>query len=461
MRHGRGRPVGGVALGRHVRPALPARLVRQALRDPARPHAGHPPRVRRRNAREPADPPRDEPAAHRALRHRRAGERARRAAREDAGPPHGRGAPPDGSLEQGLRRDDGERPLRARHAHALREHARPRARGVLLPLLRQAADPACGLGRGAADARPRLPLEGPRVRLRARLPHEQRRGQRGGAPESVRRVRRARRLVGAGAGLAPGPPLPVHGGDDARRHLRQRASRPESRLVARLGREERHPRRHDERRGLGVLPSPEGLALLRRRARLEHGVAAHPRRRLRRRDAARDDARHVLEVPGGLLAREGGRHPSALDVPQGHRRLLPLGRPSRLRLRRPGEERVPRTADAQEGCAEARPLAVQPLVREARRPRVVRAAVGRGLGVAEGGREGRRRLRPVPVRGLRDDGLHLHGRGRPGRAARAAARRRLGAREGARGREGRLRALRLRPNASGVPREARRQDRHL
>ena len=65
-----------------------------------------------------------------------------------------------------------------------------------------------------------------------------------------------------GQGLDDDSPLPVHRGDDAGRHLRQRASGDESHLGNGMGREVRHPRRHDERRGLDQLPSSEGLARL-------------------------------------------------------------------------------------------------------------------------------------------------------------------------------------------------------
>ena len=87
------------------------------------------------------------------------------------------------------------------------------------------------------------------------------------------------------------------------------------------------------------VPPAESVALLRRRARLEHRVAAHPRHRRKR--AADDDARHVLEVPAHVLGREQRRHRTALDVSESHRRLLPLGRAHRARLRRHGQERVP------------------------------------------------------------------------------------------------------------------------
>ena len=57
----------------------------------------------------------------------------------------------------------------------------------------------------------------------------------------------------------------------------------------------------------------------------------------------------------------------ALDLSQGHRRLLPLERPRRLRLRRHREERVPQQAQSQRRARRAGPVAIEPVVRRSRR----------------------------------------------------------------------------------------------
>ena len=107
---------------------------------------------------------------------------------------------------------------------------------------------------------------------------------------------------------------------------------------------------------------PKVVAQLRRRARLEYRVAAHPRDR--REGLADDDARGVLAIPGNLLGEEHGRPCAARELPQGHRRLLPLERPARVRLRRHGEERVHQQAQGQ-GRNRRAAVAVEPVVRRA------------------------------------------------------------------------------------------------
>ena len=110
--------------------------------------------------------------------------------------------------------------------------------------------------------------------------------------------------------------------------------------------------------GVGVLQAAKGVACIRRRPRLEHRMAAHPRRRFRRRHVPCDDARHVLEVPEVVFSRESKRNPADLHLSQGHRRLLPLGGSHRVWMRRPDEKRVSWQARAQEGRAALREVAV-------------------------------------------------------------------------------------------------------
>ncbi len=403
MRHGRGGPVGRFALGDYLRTALSDGFFRQALRNQARSEEGRPTRVRGRHPRRPAHPPRDGPAPHRPLRHQRARNRADGADCRHARTPDGRGAAFDG-FEQGLRRDDGDGPLRAGHAHALHPHAHPRERHERRRF--RARDGESGqvarrVGDGAPHKGPGLPRQGARLRLRARLRREQRRIQRRSAQESVHSLGRAGRLVRAGPGLAHDPPVPVHRNHDPRRYLRQRTPRRQHPLGARLGREKRDSDRLGRRRPLDGLPPPQSVPLLRRGARLEHRMAPHPRNRRGGRPAGHD-AWNLLALPGGLCARPGARNPSAFHLFEGHWRLLPLGRPRRFRVRRFGEERIPEQARGERRAPGTGTEPVQPVVRETVRPGPVWSALGRGVRVqpreSEEGRDhpalSLRRLRP-------------------------------------------------------------------
>ena len=204
---------------------------------------------------------------------------------------------------------------------------------------------------------------------------------------------------------------PVHRGDDEGRHLRQRASECERHLGDGLGPQERDPRRDGRRQDLARLSAPEGLAQLRRRARLEHRVAAHPRDR-RQGKPLGDDARHVLEVSRVVRPEEREGDSSVLQLPEGHRRLLRVERQGRVRLRRLGEERVPEQAPRERRRGGSGDFQLKPLVRRPEGPRFVRSRARPRLGLARGAGEGGHTQRRLSARGLRQENPLRDGRAR-------------------------------------------------
>ena len=90
----------------------------------------------------------------------------------------------------------------------------------------------------------------------------------------------------------------------------------------------------------------------------------------------------LLGVSQNILRRELRRSRPALDLSQSRRRLLPLGRPHRSRLRRRGEKRVHQRRQPQGQGGSARQVAVQPLVRRAGAARCVRPCAGPRGGLA-------------------------------------------------------------------------------
>ena len=137
----------------------------------------------------------------------------------------------------------------------------------------------------------RLPRQGLLHRPGPPRLRQQRRVQPRGPPTSGHSLRRAR-PVGRGD-MGGGAAEPVHRGDRAGRHRGQRARGGpglELRVGPPLG-----PSHAPRWRHVAVFPDAEGEPHLRRRARLAHRMAAHPRhRRGGRRPDADDDARHVL-----------------------------------------------------------------------------------------------------------------------------------------------------------------------
>ena len=373
VRHGRARRMGGQALGDHVRSAPSLRIVRQTLRDHARPPHGCPRRVRRRHAREQDDPPRVKSARDWSVLHRRCAQRPRDTAGEDARPPHGNGPPPLRSRRKGLRGHDGGGPLRGGRQDAGREDAdQGRQQVACREACREGRCVSGRLGGGRRFGTPRLPRQGTLLRLRACLLRQQRR-----VLPSVERPPRAHwracRVERGRARLDAPPPPSVRRHSDGGRRVRKRASRRESRggdgmglQVGAFRRVQLGGRRKD-------VPLPEGVVHIRRYARMVHGVAAHPPR-VGRRDA-RDDARHPLD-PAALLrsGRHGRGDASAFDIPQGHRRFCSLEREDRVRMRRHRKGGVPQRARRQGGAQDRRQVAVQPLVRRSRRARRHRSA---------------------------------------------------------------------------------------
>ena len=246
------------------------------------------------------------------------------------GPAHGQRAAPDRSGEQDLLRDDGGRLLRSRSS------SRSRSRSSIPTPIRQS-----GLTRVAAA---RLPRQGCSTPARAAW----------STPTTASTSAEAHAATGCPLGLPGGvgrhrtgqvvAPEPVHRSHWSGRNRGQSRPRHRSDLEHRLGSSLADPDAA-RRRTLARVPAAQGEPLLRRCARLEHRMAAHPRHR--RRGPADDDARDVLAFPTTFSAGQHGRHPTALDLPQGDRRLLPLERPAGLRLRRHGQERVPQQASGQ------------------------------------------------------------------------------------------------------------------
>jgi hypothetical protein len=115
------------------------------------------------------------------------------------------------------------------------------------------------------------------------------------------------------------------------------------------------------RRQVALLPAAEGGAHLRRRPWLEHRVAAHSRNR--RAGSADDHARDVLEIPKDVLGGQLGGHCPPVFLPACGRRLRALGRPRGARLRRHGDERVPKHPSRERQDRRSGAVAVQPLVR--------------------------------------------------------------------------------------------------
>jgi hypothetical protein len=103
----------------------------------------------------------------------------------------------------------------------------------------------------------------------------------------------------------------IHGSDPKR-----------ARVEHRLGCEIAHPHAARWRQAwqLKTFSPAQSQPQLRRRARLEHRMAAHSRHR--RRKPAHDHARRVLELPEDLFRREHERHSRPQRLPEGHRRLL-------------------------------------------------------------------------------------------------------------------------------------------
>ena len=122
---------------------------------------------------------------------------------------------------------------------------------------------------------------------------------------------------------------PVHRHHRPRRH-RRLADRPEPALGARLGQALGDAQAARWRQVVDLPPARRGLFLC-RQTRLVHRVAAHPRSR--QRQVADEHARRVVRLPQNLLRLQHRRHPPHRHLPQNHRRLLPLERPARLRLR--------------------------------------------------------------------------------------------------------------------------------
>ena len=87
----------------------------------------------------------------------------------------------------------------------------------------------------------------------------------------------------------------------------------------------------------------------------------------------------------------------ALELPQGHRRLLPLGRPRRSRLRRLGQGGVPQHPPLQGRARRPPPVELQPLVRGARPARRARARHRPGLHLVAGRGQGGHPQRPLPL----------------------------------------------------------------
>ena len=193
-------------------------------------------------------------------------QRARDPVREDVRPAHRQRAAPHRSGEQDLLRHDGGRLLRSRRA------------------ARSAGDRAVSADEqteGAARARAKLPgyhgkgLYSGQGRSSTRTTASTRRA----ALTTTRQCRAARSPSGtARRRLDSRPPQSVHRSHRPRRHLRQREARDRSDLEHRLGSSLAHPDAA-RRRQVARVPAAEGEPLLRRRARLEHRMAAHPRHR--------------------------------------------------------------------------------------------------------------------------------------------------------------------------------------
>ena len=394
VRHRGGRAVGGEPLGHILRAAHAELLDGQALRGQAGPYARHPRGVHRRHAGEQAHTQGVQPALHRALRDRREGQSARdeadqrRRLHQPLRTPHRVRAPPLRPCAQDLHDDDGGGRLRDRRRHAQGHRALPRREHP-------------GLRKARRRASPRLPREGRLHRAGApRLRQQRRVHPRGdeGPDDYERRPCAVERKARQGE-LGGRAQEPVHRRHVQGRDIRRRRSREGSALGDRLGLQERHPD-GPRRRQVAQVPPPQGLAQLRRRARVEHRVAAHPRDRRGRR-LPDDDARHVLALPRDDEREELGGDTSALELPQDRRRLLPLGRQARAWLRRHRGERVPQQAQGEGRARGACAVELQPLVRRPEGPRLVRARHRARGGVAARGREEGRGVRPVPPRRIR------------------------------------------------------------